>query len=82
MAYNAPTPGEISDSMVKGLIDLIRSRLKQRILESIDADLEASIDSAMDHFKLTVASYQSTLFVARRNPGKNCCEHYSTSCCR
>lgn len=44
--------------MIEGLEDLIRTRLRERIMERIEPDIKAAIDSSIEHFKATIETYR------------------------
>jgi hypothetical protein len=48
------TTADASQAMLQGLLDRIRADLKVRILERIEPDIEAALDSAIAAFKVSI----------------------------
>lgn len=46
--------------MLRALVDRIRNNLKERILERIQPDIEAAIDSSLEAFKVSLQSLHDT----------------------
>lgn len=52
------TGEEAQKAMLDGLISRIRSELRERIIASIEPDIAAAIDAAIDGFKVGIESYR------------------------
>jgi len=46
----------VQQAMLQGLTDLVRTNLKKIILERIEPDIEAAIDSSLETFKCSLSS--------------------------
>lgn len=57
MSLLKPTPEDLAEAMARGLEDRIREHLKARILERIEPDIQAALDSAIEAFKLDVTAW-------------------------
>lgn len=59
MAMIAPSidSDTVSKAMLDGLISRIRDELRNRILESINPEIEAAIDAALKSFDVAIKGY-------------------------
>ena len=60
MAMTTPpiTSDEASKAMLNGLTNLIRDKLRERIMASIKSDIDAAVEEALASFKTTIESYR------------------------
>lgn len=60
MAISDPpiTSDEASKAMLAGLTELIRDKLRARIMDRIKPDVDAAVDEALAQFKTTIEGYR------------------------
>lgn len=57
------TSEEASRAMLDGLTDLIRNKLRERILARIRPDIDAAVEEALEAFKITIQSYSEAHYM-------------------
>ena len=65
MAMTRPpiTSDETSKAMLEGLTDLIRDKLRERIMAKIQPDIDAAVEEALASFKTTIESYREPMYM-------------------
>lgn len=60
----APITGdEASKAMLDGLTNLIRDKLRERIMARLKPDIDAAIEEALSAFKVTIESYHEMQYM-------------------
>lgn len=57
MGMFQPSPDDIAQAMLDGITSRVRSELKRRIMESIEPDLNAALDAAIESLKVEIRTH-------------------------
>jgi len=52
------TGEQASKAMLEGLVNLIKQKLRERILEKIESDIQTAIDESLKAFEINLTSYK------------------------
>lgn len=57
------TSDEVAKAMLDGLTDRIRKELKERIVKSIEPDINAAVDAALESFKVAIKAHHDDCYM-------------------
>lgn len=59
--FQSITSDDASKAMLDGLTSMVRQRLRERILEVVEPEIEAAVDAALGQFKASIETYRDPL---------------------